>query len=166
MKWTRNLYHFQFKKCKKSEDLIKRNNFLDACLNGSTDIFSEIKKLRNTEKLVANSIDGKHENIEEHFAGIYGKLYNSIEDKEATQVLFKEVDSKVNGKSLADVEKVTPSIVKEAVSKLNSNKTDPVYSFTSDFLKNVPVPFDHHQKLPDPCKYKLCTSPGHPCPDY
>ena len=55
-----------------------------------------------------------------------------------TLILFKEVDSKVNGKSLADVEKVTPSIVKEAVSKLNSNKTDPVYSFTSDFLKNAP----------------------------
>jgi hypothetical protein len=107
-------------------------------LIGLTGIFGEIKKLRNSEKLVANSIDGKLENIEEHFAGIYGKLYNSIEDKEATQVLFKEVDSKVNGTSLADVENFTPSIVKEAVSKLNSNKTDPVYSFTSDFLKNAP----------------------------
>ena len=138
MKRTRNLYHFQFKKCKKSEDLIKRNNFLNACLNGSSDIFSEIKKLRNSEKLVANSIDGKQENIQEHFAGVYGKLYNSIEDKEATQVLFKEVDSMVNSKSLADVEKVTPAIVKEAVGKLNSNKTDPVYAFTSDFLKNAP----------------------------
>ena len=58
--------------------------------------------------------------------------------------LYKEVESKVDKKSLADVEKVTPSIVKEAVNKLNSNKTDPTFSFTSDFLKNAPdILFSH-----------------------
>ena len=43
MKRTRNLYHYNVKKCRKSEDLIKRNNFLNSCLNGSADIFTEIK---------------------------------------------------------------------------------------------------------------------------
>ena len=45
---------------------------------------------------------------------------------------------KSNSKSITDVEKVTPDIVKEAVSRLNNSKTDPVFSFTSDFLKNSP----------------------------
>ena len=74
---------------------------------------------QNSEKIVANSIDGEHENIQKHFAGIYSNIYNSIDDKEAMDKLYKEVDSKVGMKSLADVEKVTPSIIKEAVRKLN-----------------------------------------------
>ena len=144
MKRTRNLYHFQVKKCRKSEDLIRRNNFLDACLNGSSDIFSEIRKQRKSDKVTANIIDGKDENVEEHFSGIYSNLYNSIDDKEAMKKMYVEVENKVNRKSLADVEKVTPAIVKEAVKKLNNNKTDPTYSFTSDFLKNAPdILFSH-----------------------
>ena len=74
MKRTRNLYHFQFKKCRKSEDLIKRSNFLNSCLNGSSDIFSEIKKLRKCDNVVATNIDGESENIEEHLAVIYSNL--------------------------------------------------------------------------------------------
>ena len=138
MKRTRNLYHYQLKKCQKSENLIKKNNFLDACLNGSADIFTEIKKLRGSSRVVANSIDGKTENIEEHFAGIYKNLYNSVNEKDDIEKLYKEVEKKIDIKAKADVEKVTPAVVKEAVSRLNNNKTDPVLSFTSDFLKNSP----------------------------
>ena len=113
MKRTRNLYHYHVKKCRKSEDLIKRNNFLYSCLNGSADIFTEIKKLRKSEKVVANSIDGRVENIEEHFAGVYKNLYNSVDD------IYKNVESIIDSKSIEDVEKVTPDIVMEAVSRLN-----------------------------------------------
>ena len=113
-------------------------------LNGSSDIFSEIRKQRKSDKVTANIIDGKDENVEEHFSGIYSNLYNSIDDKEAMKKMYVEVENKVNRKSLADVEKVTPAIVKEAVNKLNNNKTDPTYSFTSDFLKNAPdILFSH-----------------------
>ena len=52
--------------------------------------------------------------------------------------LYKHIDSKVGMNSLAAVEKVTPSIIKETVRKFNSDKTDPVHSLTSDFLKNAP----------------------------
>ena len=138
MKRTRNLYHYQVRKCQKSEDLIKKNNFLNSCLNGSADIFSEIKKLRKSKNDVANRIDDKTNHIEEHFAGIYKNLYNSVDDKDDLEQLYKEVENKINNKSVIDVEKVTPNIVKEAVSHLNNNKTDPVFSFTSDFLKNSP----------------------------
>ena len=46
MKRTRNIYHFQARKCKQGEEYIERSKLLDACVNGSEDIFSEIKKLR------------------------------------------------------------------------------------------------------------------------
>ena len=49
--------------------------------------------------------------------------------------LTLDVESKIGEFSLTDVEKVTPRIVKEALTKLNPNKTDPVFSFSSDCIK-------------------------------
>ena len=83
---------------------------------------------------MANSIDKKTENVEEHVAGSYKDLYNSIDDREAVDELYATVESMVDTKSIADVERVTPDVVKEAVSRLNSNKTDPDFSFTSNFF--------------------------------
>ena len=39
MKKTRNVYHFQIRKIRKSEILIKKDRLLDAWLNGKGDIF-------------------------------------------------------------------------------------------------------------------------------
>ena len=48
------------------------------------------------------------------------------------------VEAKVDSMSLSDVVKVTPDIVKQAVHKLKSGKSDPVFSFSSDCFKNAP----------------------------
>ena len=37
-----------------------------------------------------------------------------------------------------DVEKITPALIKEAISKLKNDKTDPLYHFNSDCMKNSP----------------------------
>ena len=55
---------------------------LDACINGDGDIFKEIKTLRNSAQAVSTSMDGVENNIQEHFKGIYSKLYNSHNDAE------------------------------------------------------------------------------------
>ena len=39
MKTTRNRYHREMKKCQKSEQIIKKSNLLNACLNGEGDLF-------------------------------------------------------------------------------------------------------------------------------
>ena len=44
MKRSRNIYHYNIRKCKKAENVIRRNKLLDACLNGNGEIFSEIKR--------------------------------------------------------------------------------------------------------------------------
>ena len=92
-------------------------------------------------------MDGVHENIQEHFKGIYSNLYNTHEDNEEMKVIEKEVCSGVNQAHLKDVEKVTPELVKEALSHLNSNKADPIYSFSSDCLKNGPDSLYTHLSL-------------------
>ena len=76
--------------------------------------------------------------MEDHFANIYKDLFNSVDDKEDLKSIYKTVDEKIDINSVIDVDKVTPAVVKEAVSHLNNGKSDPVFSFTSDCLKNSP----------------------------
>ena len=52
--------------------------------------------------------------------------------------LENETQGKVNPSHLSDVKKVTPDIVKEAAKHLNNSKSDPIYSFSSDCIKNGP----------------------------
>ena len=51
MKRCRNIYHYQIRKCKKAENIIRRNKLLDACLNGNREVFKEIKTLRKSNLL-------------------------------------------------------------------------------------------------------------------
>ena len=74
MKRTRNIYHYQFNKCKRAEDKIRKNKLLDACLNqggDGVDLFKEIKSMRKSKSVVASSIDGVNANIPEHFRNIH-----------------------------------------------------------------------------------------------
>ena len=136
MKHTRNVYHYQIRKIKKSEEIIKKNKLLEACINGEGEIFKEIKKIRSHKPQVATCIDGVTDNVSSHFKGIYEKLYNSIDDKQDMNDLFNEVSGRIQNGQLLEVLKVTPKIVKEAASRLSDSKNDPVFSFSSDCLKN------------------------------
>ena len=114
MKRTRNVFHYHVRKLKKSCDIISKNKLLDACINGNGDLFSEIKKMRNSDPMVANTMDGVKVGIADHFKDIYSGLYNSVDDQEELVKLCESVKQKVNVHHLHDVRKVTPDIVKEA----------------------------------------------------
>ena len=135
MKQTRNMYHLQFRKCQRSEATIKKSKLLNACLNGNGDLFKEIKHMRKTKTVCADSMDGKHDDIPGHFRNIYSNLYNSVNDAEDVEDIRKEVETKINEASIEDVEKVTPDEVRMAAERLKPGKSDPSYSFSSDCLK-------------------------------
>ena len=138
MKHARNVYHYEIRKCKRAEDSIKKNKLLDACFNGEGDIFEEIRKLRKAPETTANCIDGEHNNIPGHFSEIYKKLYNSAGDRNELLDIKDTIENKVNMSNIEDVRKVTPEVVKEATKNLRNSKTDPVFDFDSDCLKNAP----------------------------
>ena len=139
MKRSRNVYHYHFKKCHKSEKAIRNNKLLDACVNGDGDLFEQIKLLRKSSPAIPASMDGEQgERIPQHFQNIYSRLYNSNEDGDEVREVEADVKGKVNQSHLKDVDKVTPELVKEAVRHLKGNKSDPVYAFSSDCLKNAP----------------------------
>ena len=141
MKRTRNIYHLQIRKCKRAADALKRNALLDACINGESNIFSEIRKMRKSPVNVINSIDEVNEDIPGHFSDIYSKLYNSGDDKVKLDSMYEIISEKISTKDITEILKITPDVVKSAVSHLKKNKTDPVLGLTSDCLLNAPSLF-------------------------
>ena len=138
MKRSRNIYHYHYKKCQRAEEKIKQNILLDACLNGGSDLFKEIKKMRKCPQITASSMDGKTHDIQEHFKSIYETLYNSVDDSGELENISEEIKNKLNSSHVNDVLKVSPALVKEAASHIKDDKTDPIFSFSSDCIKNAP----------------------------
>ena len=126
MKKTRNVYHYQIRKCRRAEEKIKKNKFLDMCLNVDVDLFQEIKKMRIAPEHVANIFDGESKDIPGHFVKIYSELYNSTDDAKELGKLSADIDKKINFTDFQDVEKITPDVVKEAAKHLKNYKSDPV----------------------------------------
>ena len=94
--------------------------------DSDVDLFKKIKSMRKAKSTTANKIDDKTEDIEEHFAGIYKSLYNSVDDYDDLVEVSKIIDSKISNKSVDEVDKVTPELIKEAVKRIKPNKSDPV----------------------------------------
>ena len=138
MKKTRNVYHFQIRKNKRMLDAIKKNKLLDACLNNQNGIFEEIKASRKSTPSFANKIDGENENIPQHFANKYEKLYNSVGDKENLLIVKKDICQRIVHSDMQEVSRITPEIIKEASNKLKKFKSDPVSEIVSDYLINAP----------------------------
>ena len=137
MKHSRNTYHYQFRKCKKAEERIKRDKLLNACLGEGGDLFKEIKALRKSGTAVATSIDGVSKNIPEHFSSIYSQLYNSANDGEKLAQVYARANSEVTVTSLDMLTRITPELLKTACKKLRPGKSDPIHTFSSDCFRNA-----------------------------
>ena len=138
MKNTRNKYHLQIRKNKRMLDTIKRNNLLEACLNGNNGILRETKSMRKCTPSVPNVIDGKSDNIPDLFATKYEKLYNSVDDKKYMKDIKTELQNRIKQGDIEEVEKITSEVLKEASNKLVGNKKDPDVAIISDYLINAP----------------------------
>ena len=93
---------------------------------------------------MANAIDGHTENVEDHFADIYEDLYTSVDDKAELLLISQKLDNEITNLSIADVDKVTPSVIMEAIKKLNAGKSDPSFCFSSDCFKAAPYILAEH----------------------
>ena len=144
MKKTRNIYHYQFRKCKNAEDRIRKDKLLSAVLGEGGDLFKEIKALRKSSTCVATSIDGVSQNIPDHFGGIYSQLYNSADDVDKLKEVHARAEAAVNVSNMDFVSRITPELLKTAAKKLKPGKSAPIYSFSSDCFRNGSESlFDH-----------------------
>ena len=88
---------------------------------------------------VSSMIDGVRSNIESHFGNVYMDLYNSVNNREELISVTQHLNKMINSSSINDVEKITPTLVGEAISRIKNNKTDPLFLFNSDCFKNAPL---------------------------
>ena len=127
MKKTRNQYHYQIRKNRKMNDIIKKNRLLNACINNNGDIFDEIKKLRKAPT-VPTMVDGVSYKIESHFANTYRQLYNSIEDDHNLTHVAEHLSKAIDSNS-------------------HPYRNDPINDFTSDCLINTPFALSEQLSL-------------------
>ena len=93
-------------------------------------------------------IDGISLDTETHFAKLYGELYDSVKIRDRLISVKQFLSKIVDPSSLKDIVKITPALIKEAVSRIRNNKFDPVFDFTSNCLKNAPsILFDQLSSL-------------------
>ena len=138
MKRARNVYHFQIRKSRRAADRLKKDALLEARVSDRGDIFKEIRKIRRAPPATSEAIDGVTSNIESHFASVYGKLYNSVEDTKDMEDVKLYLKDNINEGSLADVNVITPQLVAQAISQLKNDKMDQIFDFNSNCLKNAP----------------------------
>ena len=119
-------------------ECIKKNVLLDACINDNGDIFKEIRKMHKAAPTVSSVIDGVSNKIENYFACVYEKLYNSIDDHDELMVIMRHLNERINSASMIDVHKITAALVEEAICHLKNDKSDPQFQFDSECLKNAP----------------------------
>ena len=114
-----------------------------ACVTGKDNIFDKIHRMRKVKNVLPTVIDD-NESPPERFADVYGKLYNSVDDKKDIEKIFDQIQGSVNVNSLKDVDLVTPDLIRDVVGEIKSSKNDPVFSFNSDCIKRAPSSFHHH----------------------
>ena len=69
MKKTRNLYHYQIRRCRRIEEYIVNQKIIENCFEKDTDILEEVKKQRRHDDEEDITIDGvADENIPNRFA--------------------------------------------------------------------------------------------------
>ena len=125
MKRTRNIYHLQIRKNNKMAQTLKKNALLMACVSNNGDIFEVTKT--HAAPTISTMIDGVNTNIESHFA---------VDDKDALINGKHYLNDIINSMSIDDVQRITPSLVEEAIGRLKNNKNDPLFELSSECLKN------------------------------
>ena len=137
MKRTRNAYHYAVRRLKRNAEVIKDENLMKHCLGGnSNNIIKEFKKQNHATQTVVSSIDGHNNNqdIADNFSSIYKHLYQKNDSSELLKAQLEGLNSNINSENYAEVDKITPGIVYQAIESLKSCKNDNFYNFKSDAI--------------------------------
>ena len=94
MRFFKNQFRYAKRKCLNAVDSIKRDKFLESCLEGDKKIFEELKKFKGAPPNTASKVDGHTdpESITNHLRNIYQGLYNRTGSKAPLQNLLDEVN--------------------------------------------------------------------------
>ena len=141
MRKSKSHYHHAVRRLKRSQNHILNDKLINAVKDGGVNIFDEVKRHRGIVKTGSTTVDGEvgAANIAEHFAGTYSELYSRVQLGPEFDSLGDQVRSKIdNNTSQADIERINEDLIKEAIRKLKSGKSDALYDYSSDVFINGP----------------------------
>ena len=121
--------------------MLKLDKPLSAFITGEGDIFHQLKKLRKVNDVVPTTIDATKDNITGHFANVYERIYNSIDDEE--EVAKKLLPSK-QVTAFHFSQGCRSYHHRKATLNLKSNRNDPYCLCLT--LKNAPLAIVKHLK--------------------
>ena len=109
------------------------------------DLFAEIRRQRSNDNQEDVTIDGAvGKDIPNKFSEIYSELFNREDDENDVLHISGEIERNINADAQKELDKINSEKVKEAIGKIKPNKSDPIFDFSSDFLKHAPeVLFEH-----------------------
>lgn len=138
MKNTRRKYHYAIHLVRKSESEIRKENFLQKCLNNKiNDVLKNIKSGRKNKSGPAKTIDGVHgsDNISSHFKNIYSDIYNQHESTDKVKDILLDINSRITANDGVEINKISETLILNVISKLNSGKTDSTHNWSTDAIK-------------------------------
>ena len=140
MKNTKLQYKYAVRRLKRASGKLQNDQFVQELLKGDCNIFSELKKYRGVTKTCSSTIDGEvgAQNISDHFANIYSRLYSGVQHDDQFASLVDEINNDVDDECHSIVDRITVDLVKLALKKMKGGKSDGVYEFNSDCLINGP----------------------------
>ena len=143
MAWSRNKYHYSVRRAKNLAASMRAQELLEAAEVGDMNLLMEMKKYmgkKDISQSIPESLDGKvtQGDILDRFKTIYETLYNSA-GTEAAMIRIKErLRGMVGDDSLAEVDKITGQVLKEACIRMKPGKNDVSESFSSDVFLHAP----------------------------
>ena len=94
-------------------------------MSGNTDLLQELKEAKSAGRPAEpGNVDGAvADEIPEQFANVYKDLFNCVDDRVGIEQQKME-EALEAGIHAADVDNITPSIIRQAIMKLKPSKTD------------------------------------------
>ena len=146
MKKSKLQYKHAIRRLKRANQKIQNDKFIQSIIDGGSNIFSEIKKFRGKSKNISSRIDDEvgSKNIANRFAGLYSQLYNTHGQGVELERLSGIIHAGVDQCSLAQIDCITPNLVKEALMSMKKSKNDAIFNIQSDCLMIGSDILTHH----------------------
>ena len=143
MAWSRNKFHYGVRRAKRKANSMRAADLQEAAGKGDHDLMEEMKKTLGKQTVcdtMPESLEGEvtEDGIINKFKELYGALYNSCPSKSAMTILKDKLSSLVTSDSLAEVQKITGDLVKNACMRMKPGKTDVSEAYSSDVFLHSP----------------------------
>ena len=138
MKKTKSQYHLAIRRVKRLENYLLNCKLLDGSAK-TDDIFENIKHTRKDLNKVTANVEGETgSKAAEVFATKYRELFNSVEDSEKMEEIKESVENDIAENEENAIGYVTEDVIREAIARLKTSKSDPCSSLNTDCFKEAP----------------------------